>query len=150
MNRPSVRYQPARAAEAEISTTSKKASQPLRRFRARRSRSLAARRSAVGACTGLGTAGGGASITVRGMTIGRGWACAAGHRSRHHLGHFVVGAVAPPRRAGPLPGFGPQLTGELGVIGETLLDARCERVVPEPARLWRRAADGSRHGPSPG
>ena len=48
VNRPSVRYQPASAADAEIRTTNKRASHPLRRFRARRSRSLAARRSAVG------------------------------------------------------------------------------------------------------
>src|SRR6185295_14231375 len=64
VNRPSVRYQPARAAEADSMTTSKKASQPLRRFRARRSRS-AANRSGDSSCGDRATAGGGASITVR-------------------------------------------------------------------------------------
>jgi hypothetical protein len=45
-------------------TTSKKASQPLRRFRDRRSRS-AANRSGDSSWSDLATAGGGASITVR-------------------------------------------------------------------------------------
>ena len=116
MNRPSVRYHRG-AAEAEISTTSR---QPTPTTFPGPALALAARRTAVGACTGRGTAGGGASITVRHDHRAR-LGLRSEHRSRHHLGHFVVGAVAPPR-AGPLPGFGPQLTGELGVIGETLLD----------------------------
>src|SRR4029453_10149387 len=78
VNRPSVKYQPASAADAEIKTTNKRASHPLRRFRARRSRSLAARRSAVGWWTVGGPAGGGgASITVRVALWGRAWVRAA-------------------------------------------------------------------------
>src|SRR4029453_12558442 len=78
VNRPSVRYQPARAADAEIRTTNNRASHPLRRFRALRSRPLAARRSAVGWCTVRGTAGGGgASITVRAAPGRRVWVRAA-------------------------------------------------------------------------
>src|SRR4029453_9690182 len=78
VNRPSVRYQPARAADAEIRTTNNRASHPLRRLRARRSRSLAARRSAVGWCTVRANAGGGgASITVRVAPARRAWVRAA-------------------------------------------------------------------------
>ena len=63
VNRPSVRYQPASAADADSMSTSRRASQPLRRFRARRSRS-AAKRSGDGSCSGLATVGGGASMMV--------------------------------------------------------------------------------------
>ena len=103
-------------------TTSKKASQPLRRFRARRSRSLAARRSAVGWCTGSWN---GRRRSVDHGTRRTEWAglgLGSGHRCRHHLGHFVVGAVAPLRPASSLPRCGAQLTGELRVIGQTLLE----------------------------